>query len=48
MNKYLSTTKYSRQFVCPKCGLVHKVESTRDDLDAKEVLRIQACIRRQK
>jgi len=44
----MTATKYSRTFKCPKCGLTHKVTSNRDDMDAKEVMRIEACKRRVK
>jgi len=39
----MTATKYSRTFKCKRCGLVHVVESDRNDLDAKEILRIQQC-----
>jgi len=38
--------RYSRTFKCSKCGSTHKVVSDRDNLDAKEILRVQKCVRR--
>jgi len=39
----MKATKYSRIFKCKRCGYVHVVTSDRNDLDAKEILRIQQC-----